>query len=179
MRILCNDILLIMMTSSNGNNFRVTGPLCEEFTTHRRIPLTKASDAELWFFYLSLNKRLSKQLWGWWSVTPSGSLWRHFNRHNQGYVPLPLFCDVRGIMNIVQIESEIIVQGNAFKTAFVKHQIIPPQRLWFICGFHLTQNLLRISICDLTVSIELLNVVVSDFQITSTVQLSDIRGPFY
>ena len=37
-----------MMTSSNGNNFRVTGPLCGEFTSHRWIPLTKASDAELW-----------------------------------------------------------------------------------------------------------------------------------
>ena len=34
------------MTSSNGNIFRVTGPLCEEFTGHRWIPLTKASDAE-------------------------------------------------------------------------------------------------------------------------------------
>ena len=29
-------------------HFRVTGPLCGEFTGHRRIPLTKASDAELW-----------------------------------------------------------------------------------------------------------------------------------
>ena len=32
-----------MMTSSNGNIFRVTGPLCGEFTG----PRTKASDAEL------------------------------------------------------------------------------------------------------------------------------------
>ena len=39
-----------MMTSSNGNIFRVTGPLCKEFTGHRWIPLTKASDAELWCF---------------------------------------------------------------------------------------------------------------------------------
>ena len=31
----------IMMTSSNGNLFRVTGPLCGEFTGDRRIPLTK------------------------------------------------------------------------------------------------------------------------------------------
>ena len=38
-----------MMTSSNGNIFRVTGPLCGEFTRHRRFPLTKASDAELWY----------------------------------------------------------------------------------------------------------------------------------
>ena len=41
---------LFMMTSSNGNLSRVTGPLCGEFTVHRWIPLTKASDAELWCF---------------------------------------------------------------------------------------------------------------------------------
>ena len=35
-----------MLTSSNGNIFRVTGPLCGEFTGHWWIPLTKASDAE-------------------------------------------------------------------------------------------------------------------------------------
>ena len=37
-----------MMTSSNGNIFRITGPLWGESTGHRWIPLTKASDAELW-----------------------------------------------------------------------------------------------------------------------------------
>ena len=42
-----------MMTSSNGNIFRVTGPLCGEFTVHRWIPLTKASAAEiLWVFFI-------------------------------------------------------------------------------------------------------------------------------
>ena len=41
----------IMMTSSNGNIFRVTGPL-GEFTGHRWIPRTKASDADLCFFSL-------------------------------------------------------------------------------------------------------------------------------
>ena len=40
-----------MMTSSNGNFFRVIGRLCGGFTGHRWIPLTKASDAELWFFF--------------------------------------------------------------------------------------------------------------------------------
>ena len=56
-----------MMTSSNGNIFRVTGHLCGEFTGPRWIPPTKASDAELWcFFDLHPNKRLSKQWWGWW-----------------------------------------------------------------------------------------------------------------
>ena len=32
-----------------------------EFTSLRWIPHTKASDVELWFFYLRLNKRLNKQ----------------------------------------------------------------------------------------------------------------------
>ena len=36
-----------MMTSSNGNIFRVTGPLCGEFTGHRWIPRSKAIDTEL------------------------------------------------------------------------------------------------------------------------------------
>ena len=35
------QISLRMMTSSNGNIFRVTGPLCGEFAGHRWIPLTK------------------------------------------------------------------------------------------------------------------------------------------
>ena len=73
------------MTSSNGNIFRVTGHLCGEFTGHQWIPHTKASDAELWwcFFYLRLNKRLSKQWWGWWFETPSRPLWRYCNTHGE------------------------------------------------------------------------------------------------
>ena len=52
-----------MMTSSNGNVFRVTGPLCGEFTGDRWIPLTKVSDVELWRFLWSVqDKRLSKHL---------------------------------------------------------------------------------------------------------------------
>ena len=70
-----------MMTSSNGNLFRVTGPLCGEFTGHRWIPLTKASDAELWcFFDLCLNKWLNKQSRRWWFETPSLSSWHHCNK---------------------------------------------------------------------------------------------------
>ena len=42
----------IMMTSSNGNIFRVTGPLCREFTGDRWIPRTKASGAALMFSFI-------------------------------------------------------------------------------------------------------------------------------
>ena len=42
-----------MMTSSNGNIFRVTAHLCEEFAGHRWITRTKASDAEIWCYLWS------------------------------------------------------------------------------------------------------------------------------
>ena len=41
------------MTSSNGNLFHVTGPLCGEFTGHRWIPLTRPVTRELWCFLWS------------------------------------------------------------------------------------------------------------------------------
>ena len=73
---------MFMVTSSNGieifsalpalcmGNSPVTG----EFPAQR--PVTRSFDV---FFDLRLNKRLSKQSWGWWFVTPSRSLWRHCN----------------------------------------------------------------------------------------------------
>ena len=68
------------MTSSNGNIFRVTGPLCGEFTGPGEFPtqrpVTRSFDV---FFDLHLNKRLSKQPWGWWFETPSWSFWRQYN----------------------------------------------------------------------------------------------------
>ena len=48
-----NNVVLRMMTSSNGNIFRVTGHLCGEFNGPRWLPHTMASDAELWCFLLS------------------------------------------------------------------------------------------------------------------------------
>ena len=41
-----------------------------------QMPVTRSFDV---FFDLSLNKRLSKQSWGWWFETLSCSLWRHCN----------------------------------------------------------------------------------------------------
>ena len=41
-----------------------------------QIPVTWSFDI---FFDLILNKRLSKQSWGWWFETPSCLLWRHCN----------------------------------------------------------------------------------------------------
>ena len=66
-----------MMASSNGKCFRVTGPLCGEFTGHRWIPLTKASDAEFWYFSL---------IWAWTNSyvknRNAGDLRRHLAHYN-------------------------------------------------------------------------------------------------
>ena len=65
------------MTPSNGNIFRVTGPLCGEFTGHpSRRPATLSFDV---FFDLCLNKRLNKQSRRRWFETPSRSFWCHRN----------------------------------------------------------------------------------------------------
>ena len=55
-----------------AGNSLVTG----EFPSQR--PVTWSFDV---FSDLRLNKRLSKQSWGWWFETPSCSLWRHCNEN--------------------------------------------------------------------------------------------------
>ena len=51
-------------------------PVTGEFPAQR--PVTRSFDV---FFDLRLNKRSSKQWWGWWFETPSRPLWRHSNAH--------------------------------------------------------------------------------------------------
>ena len=63
------------MTSSNGSIFRVTGILYGEFTGHRWIPLTKASDEELSYFLWSVPEQTVEQ-------TITGDLRRHRAHHD-------------------------------------------------------------------------------------------------
>ena len=44
-----------------GNIFRVTGPLCGEFTGQRRIPRAEASDAEHWCFLWYVPEKTAEQ----------------------------------------------------------------------------------------------------------------------
>ena len=66
--------LLSMMTSSNGDIFHVTRHLCREFTGHRWVPRTKASDAELWYFQIYL---ICGGTSGWINNRKAGDLRRH------------------------------------------------------------------------------------------------------
>ena len=51
-------------------------PVPGEFPAQRQV--TRSFDV---FFDLHLNKRLSKQSWGWWFETLSRPLWRHCNEY--------------------------------------------------------------------------------------------------
>ena len=94
------------MTSSNGNIFRVTGPLWGECPSHRWSPLTKASEAELWCFLWSTNS---------WAINRDARyLRRHCAHYNATVMWLPgtrqkwsstiKLCQriVRGLLNIVR-----------------------------------------------------------------------------
>ena len=90
-----------MMTSSNGNIFRVTGHLCGEFTGLRWIPRTKASDAELWSFLLIC-------IWinGWVNNRKAGDL-RSYPAHSDVTV-MHTECDSQ----IWAMEHELYHGGN-------------------------------------------------------------------
>ena len=92
--------LLNMMMSSNENIVRVTGhcagnsPVTDEFPSQR--PVTRSFGV---FFDLHLNKRLSKQSWGWWFETTSRSLWRHVKLPGRRVNKECKFCaDILGIV---------------------------------------------------------------------------------
>ena len=81
----------IIMMTSNGNIFRVTGfcegnsPVTGEFPSQR--PVTHSFDV---FFDLRLNRQLSKQSRRWWIQAPSRPLWRHCNDDHEDWSPMQM-----------------------------------------------------------------------------------------
>ena len=111
-----------MMTSSNGNIFRVTGPLCGEFAgpgdfpTQR--PVTRSFDV---FFDMRLNKRLSKQTWGWWFETPSWSLRRQCN----GLVDFPMTSwMIRQMESLAILITGILIVANLMCFFFIGNVLL-------------------------------------------------------
>ena len=76
----CHSLAKLWMKSSNGTFSALlaicagNSPVTGEVPAQR--PVTRSFDV---FFYLRLNKRLSKQWWDWWFETSSRPLWRHCN----------------------------------------------------------------------------------------------------
>ena len=67
-----DDVIKWKLALCTGNS-----PVPGEFPTQRPV----ARGAFDIYFDLRLNKRLSKQSWGWWFQTPSCPLWRHCNAY--------------------------------------------------------------------------------------------------
>ena len=71
--LLCLHLIFFMVVAllalCAGNS-----PVTGEFPSQRPVTWSFAV-----FFDLRLNKRLSKQWWGWWFETSSRSVWRHRN----------------------------------------------------------------------------------------------------
>ena len=74
-----------MMPLSIGNIFRVTGPLCGSPVNSPHKGQWRG--ALMFSLICALNRRLSKQSWGWWFETQSSSLWRHCDANNKKEFP--------------------------------------------------------------------------------------------
>ena len=83
-------------------------PVPGEFLAQR--PVTRNFDV---FFDLHLNKRLSKQSWGWWFETLSCPFWRHCNvdRHCQTTAETRRKLLTKGIRDFLYKESRYIDHG--------------------------------------------------------------------
>ena len=81
-------------------HFHITGTLCGEFTGPGDFPTQRPVTRSFDFFYLRLDKRLSKQWWGWWFETPSWSLWRQCKGYpSETHLTLKS-CEISFIHNI-------------------------------------------------------------------------------
>ena len=108
------------MTSSNGNIFSVTGHLCGEFTGHRWIPHTKASDAELWCF-------LRSAINGWVNNGEAGDLRRHRAHYDLMYLVL---APKSSIMHVRFRNSHRVMQQTLYSMKYAhrfvsRGQVLP------------------------------------------------------
>ena len=76
-------------------------PVTGEFPLQR--PVTWSFNV---FFDLRLNKRPSKQSWGWWFETPSRSLLRHCNVAHYDFLTWELFCAILAFVWVIDVSLE-------------------------------------------------------------------------
>ena len=96
-------------------------PVPGEFPSQR--PVTRSFDV---FFYLCLNKHVSKQSWGWWFKTPSLSLLRHCNvvalSQNTCFPSIMTMSELAKSKLMIQMLLEMIppLTNNCAKYTFVE-----------------------------------------------------------
>ena len=92
-------------------------PVPGEFSAQRLV--TRSFDV---VFDLHLNKRLSKQSWGWWFETPSHPLWRHRNERLE-------------YMILQTISSNIFVEGKVLYSCSNLTETYPLRSIIWKHGF--------------------------------------------
>ena len=102
-------------------------PVAGEIPAQR--PVTRSFDV---FCDLRLNKRLSKQSWGWWFETPSSSLWRHRNVQGlsradvlpSGDPSIQTSCSLSGRVEYTPLglDGSMVSNGKLFK--WLMHHIL-------------------------------------------------------
>ena len=117
-------------------------PVTGEFPAQR--PVTRTFGV---FFDLRLNKRLSKQSWGWWFETPLRPLWRHCNEtHHSSPVSVSFVsskapcitraCQLHVFLINLRLENFVMLVMYATKT---KHWS-PLQTFRNICNFRIRHS---------------------------------------
>ena len=123
------EIFSALLAICAGNS-----PVPGEFSAQR--PVTRSFDV---FVDLRPNKRLSKQSWGWWSETPSSSLWRHRNVWYDGH---------HGYHTIALVSAKQCPNSNKVpwkeNPYFVSENAICKILVLF-SGFDLSENIFRYS----------------------------------
>ena len=136
----------VMKTSSNGNIFRVTGPLCGNppvtggFPSQR--PVTRRFEV---FFDLCLSKQLSKPSRRRWFETPPHWLWRHYNNIlvEKPADPMGWICPRvqmwlhqiislnAQLMQVCKIHVHVLYPFySTWNSTEIKYDISIPRRLW-------------------------------------------------
>ena len=90
-------------------------PVPGEFPAQR--PVTRSFDV---FFVLRLNKRLSKQSWGWWFETPS----RPWLRHRNAVMGIPRYHD--SWQNMWRIQHYIYRSVFIMPSTYLGNPSLPP-----------------------------------------------------
>ena len=93
---LVNEVVLRMMTSSNGNIFRVTGPLCGEFTGPGEFPTQRPVTRSLMFSMICAWTN------GWVNKLEAGDLGRHRGNYDVNIMVLGIsvntYCWLKAAM---------------------------------------------------------------------------------
>ena len=113
-------------------------PFVREFTGHRwLLPQRPGTRSFGVFFDLRLNKQLSKQSWGWWFETPSGSLWRHYNVLESAFSYRPHhICTATCLRLACDQETAVTNQETYYviKTQFLTRYVLSKSLLTFYCN---------------------------------------------